>query len=161
MQDLPQASKVKEYRPARDPAVRALIVAGLLIAFGAWCIIEVSGGKYPYVPLEQDINKFFGWVTNFFGQFVFTGAGAAFVVWTLSYLRRRVVADEQGIAIGGRRVAWSDVREVDARLLKHKDLLVIRAAGGDLTLRGWQIKGFIDLVAVIDASVPREKVVRG
>jgi len=82
--------------------------------------------------------------------------GAFALVWGIRFLLRRLVADAEGIGyVGGTKVRWSDVTELDASILKSKQILCLRHGGGrKFVLDAWKLENFRDLVAVVEAHVP-------
>ena len=149
-----------ECRPARDPAVRALIVAAMFVGFGVYCLIDVARGKYPMPTDWSDINVVANWAFNFFGQFVFTGVGLIFLIWATLFLRRKLTADEQGMTYGGKHVRWDAIRSVDAARLTSKQVLYLRGDGVSLKLRAWRLTNFRELLALIERRVPADRITR-
>jgi len=137
----------------KDPAVRLFIVAGLLIGLGAWCIHDQS--KYPY-PQPYELNKYLSYAFNYYGPFVFIPVGLVFVVLAIVALRRRLVADEEGIGYQGKpKHAWAEITAVDASRLKDKGVLTLLLAGDKkLLLDCWKLKGFRELVAFVERRLP-------
>jgi hypothetical protein len=149
--------------PAKDPGVRLLIAAGLLLAMGIYCIIDVARGAYPYVPFSmEEINAFGKWAFNFFGQFVLTIPGVVLVVWGILFFRRPCVADEQGLHYAyfkKKPVAWDEIEKIDASKLKADRILVVHAKDGrEIKLDSWKLENFKSLVVFIEQHVPAEKI---
>ncbi|OPZ92512.1 MAG: hypothetical protein BWY73_00766 [candidate division TA06 bacterium ADurb.Bin417] len=157
MNDTTPQPRTVECRPARDPAVRLGILTALLLGFGLYCIHDAFlTDKYPYVPAGQDINAFGAWAFNFFGSFAFTAGGVVVLGFLGRYLRRRLVADAEGIGYAGsEKVAWSDIARLDASELKTKGILRLHY-GPDkvLTLDSWKLQNFRDLVVVVESRTP-------
>jgi len=144
----------------REPAVKLYIIAGLFLALGVYCLVDVQRGAYTYTPFSvQNINAWASWAFNYGGQFVFCLAGLAMAVLATRSLRRVLVADEKGIGyVGGRAIAWEHVEQIDASKLAAKKILTLRAAGnGKLVLDQYKLQNFRDLVAFIEQQVPAEK----
>lgn len=156
---LPQAPQRVRCPAARDPAVRLFILAAMLIGFGAWCFLEgVVWGKYPYRPIGEDINAWAKYVLNVYGGFVLIPLGLVAAIWGIAFLRRTLVADEEGIGYEGKqRIPWAQVTRLDASRLKDKGLLELHHDDGTLTLDSWKLQNFQELVRLVEARVPEEK----
>jgi hypothetical protein len=148
---------------SRDRTVRQCIAAALLAAFGIWCLMDRRSGRYDYpaVPFSTDtINTYAGWAFNFFGSFLFPLAGVTMLLRAAICLRKRVVADEEGIGYAGKgKLNWTDIIELDARRLADKGILHLRyGQGNKLTLDSWKLDKhtFRDLVAFVERHVPSE-----
>ena len=143
---------------ARDPAVRWVLLALLLIGAAAWCIHDSP--NYPK-PEPFDLNKYLGWAFNHFLPVVLLAAAAAVIVRVVVFCRRRLVADGEGIGYAGKaRLPWERITRVDARRLKSDGVLLLHA--GDevkLKLDSWRLRNFRQLVAFIERRVPAEKYV--
>jgi len=151
-----------ECAPAKDPAVRLFIGAAGLLGFGAWCFYDafISGGEYSTLPPDPTINQILGYWFNHGGAILFPILALIPLVLGALYLRRRLVADAEGIGyVGKDKIAWGDVEQLDTALWESKGILVIRAAGGvSLSLDEWKLdkKHFRDLIALVERSVPPE-----
>lgn len=143
---------------ARDPAVRQVLVALLLIGAAAWCFHDSP--KYPK-PDPFDLNKYLGWAFNHFLPVVLLPAAAAVFVRVVVLCRRRLVADGEGIGYAGKaKLPWDRVARVDARRLKSDGILLLHADDGTkLKLDSWRLRNFRQLVAFIEQRVPAEKYV--
>ncbi len=158
-----QAKSRVECPPAKDPGVRLLIAAGLLLAMGIYCIIDIARGEYGYVHPSENLNKFGSWLFNFAGQFVFTIPGLIAMVWAYLYFKHRTcVADEQGLHYAYFKkepVAWSEIEKIDASKLKADRILVVHAKDGrEVKLDSWKLENFKALVVFIEQHVPAEKI---
>jgi len=141
-----------------DPSVRMFIVAAMVIGFAVWCYID--SGNYP-VPAGSDpdyVNKMANHVLNNYGPFVFGPLGLASLVWGVVTLRRRLVADEEGIGyLGKDKLAWGRITRIDAGKLKGKGILVLHyGKGRKLVLDSWKLKNFRELVAFVERHVKPE-----
>jgi len=155
MNEAPQQASQRVQCPAKnDPAVRLFIMTAMLVGFGIWCLIE----RHKYPPPEawtlEHINDIANYVLNHWMPLVFIPAGVVFGVWGIVFLRRVLVADDEGIGYLGRdKIAWSDITEMDARLLASKGILVLNHSRGKLVLDSWKLKNFRPLVALIEQKL--------
>lgn len=151
-----------ECEPNKDPGVRLLIAAGLLLGMGIYCIIDVARGEYVYASPSEDINTFGKWAINFVGQFVLTIPGVVLVVWGILFFRRTCKADENGLHyayFSKTPVAWEDIEKIDATELKGKGILTLEVKDGrKVKLDSWKIDNFKPLVVFIEQHVPAEKI---
>ena len=135
-----------------DLAIRPLVLAVALIAFGIWCAMD----QQPHKPFDDDMNSWLTWAMNFYGQFAFPAIGLIPLYFGVRVLRRKMVADEQGVGFEGKeKIAWSAVTGLDASELKSKQILVlIHSQGQRYTLDGFDLRNFRQLVDFIEARVP-------
>ena len=144
---------------AKDPAVRLFILAAMLIGSGIYCFVDhYVRGKYPYLD-SPTLNERAGYLFNHYGPFVLIPPGLLFLVWGIVALRRRLVADEQGIGyVGKPKIPWSAITTVDSSKLADKDILIIghtlEERPAVLKLKGWKLKNFRDMVALIESKAP-------
>jgi len=153
-----QPSRV-ECRAAKDPAVRLFILAGMLIGFGVWCFADMNKYPRPREPLElKYINEWSSYLFNHGGAYGFTPLGVIPLVWGIVLLKRRLIADEEGIGYaGGRKVAWGKVERLDAARLENKGILDLYHDGGRrLRLDSWKLQNFKDLVKIVEQHLPAE-----
>ncbi len=151
-------SKV-ECEPARDPAIRLFIATAMFLGIAVWCFLDMNKYPKPEVwDLSEHVNEVAGYCFNYYGGFVFLPIGLVLAGFALAYLRRRLVADADGIGyVGKEKVAWDSVTELDAKKLK-KGLLYLHY--GDekiLTLDSWKLTNFRDLVAIIETNIPSDR----
>jgi len=144
-----------ECPPTKDLAVRWFIFAGIMFGFGVWTAYEAYVlGKYP-APEEWDINEWAGHVFNHYMVFVVGPLGILGVFMALRHLGRKVVADDKGISYGSTTLAWSDVTELDAEMLKEKGLLVLHYGQDEsLKLNSLDFANFKELVALAEQHCP-------
>jgi len=166
----PSVSSVQA-RPSKDPVVRLLIVSAMLIGLGCYCLYDAyvatnSDGspKYakPTKPFGEDFNPYFTYYFNLIGGYVLPLAGLPFLLGAISQARRRMTVDATGITAGREKVAWSDVKEIDAAEMAKKSILKIYHGQGMIKIDGyyWQKSDFRDMVAIIEQNVPVEKIKR-
>ncbi len=147
---------------AREPAVRLFIVAGILIGFGLWCFVDVHvRGKYPWKE-DANTSEVFSYWFNQGGAFVFPLLGLIPLGLAAASLRRKLVADEEGIGyVGKEQIAWSAIRSLDAAKLADKGILRLdyEAGGGQKTLKlcNWKLQNFRALVLLVEKKVPAAK----
>ena len=141
---------------AKDTAVRLFIGAAMALGAGIYCLYDDIIGKYPYKPFEEDINDWATWAFNHYGPYVFIPMGLILAAFAVRSLTRRLTADEEGIGYAGKaKIPWSEITALDASVLQAKQILTLHH-GQDkkLTLDGYKLKNFRDLVAFIEARVP-------
>jgi len=143
---------------AKDPAVRLFILAAMLLALGLYCLYDGHIKKaYPYEPFAEDMNAWLTWAFNYYGPFVFIPPAVVVVGIALLYLRRVMVADDEGIGYKGKtKTAWSDVQSLDASRLEAKGILLLNCSGGKrIKLDSWKLRNFRELVALVETKVQR------
>jgi hypothetical protein len=142
----------------REPAVRKVILAALLIGFGLWCYLD--RGKYPK-PEDwslKNINLIGGYVINNWAPMVLLPLGVLILIWMAVGLRKKLLADGAGIGYaGGRKIAWGEVDKLDASRLQSKGLVVLHAGGRRMVLDSYYLANFRDLMALVERQVPAEK----
>jgi len=140
---------------AKDPAVRMFILAGLLAGIGVWCLTDLR--EPPAAWDMQHINEAASYLLNNWGPVVMFPGAAVAAVWAVLFLRRKCVADEEGICyayFGKDKLPWGEVQELDASKLKDKQILYLRyGKGATLTLDAWKMQNFRDLVAFVETHV--------
>ena len=151
----PQAGSAVQARPATDPAVRYFIAAVVLIGFGLWCLADMK--SYPYRSYSEDINAYLAWAFNHFGAIGFPLVGLIPLVKGLLQLRRKLTADDTGLTVGSRRIAYDQVAQLDASRFRTKGLLTLRLKDqSDLVLDTWHYRReeFREIVRVLEQKVP-------
>lgn len=157
MNDAPTDQSRRVECPAtNDPAVRLFIFAAMLIGFGVWCFLERTKYPPPEAWTLEHINTIVGYVLNNYGPWVLVPPGLVFVALGVRLLRRKLIADDEGIGyVGAQRIAWSDVTGLDSAKLKDKGVLTLHyGKGRKLVLDSWKLKNFRDLVALIEQYAP-------
>ncbi len=155
MNENPLACRV-ECPAAKDPAVRLFILAAMCLGFGIWAIYDhYVLGKYPY-PQHYELNPYLYYLFNHYIPYVLIPLGTFVLVWGIRFLHRRLVADAEGIGyVGSEKIRWDEIKELDASLLKTKQILCLRhGEGRTLILDAWKLENFRDLVAMIETRVP-------
>jgi hypothetical protein len=155
----PQTDRV-ECPPARDPAVRLFIFAGMLLAFGGYCFLDAFiWGKYPK-PADGNLSDMSSYYFNHVGGIVFPLAGLVPLWLAIAFLRRPLVADAEGLGYeGSPKVRWETVTRLDATQLQEKGILRLHhAAAKPMTLDSWKLTNFKALVAFIEQHVPSEAI---
>ena len=147
---------------AKDPAVRLFIFAAILIGFGAWCFIDGYVKEGPSLDEIKGINQHFTYYLNHGGGIVFPIAGLVPLVWGVVFLRRRLIADDEGVGYAGKdKLAWSDVKSLDSSKLAGKGILkllyVSEGRERAFVLDGWKLQNFQALVAMVEKKVGGEK----
>lgn len=146
-----------EARAATDPAVRMFIFAGMLLAYSVWCFLD-----WKQQPTAWDLEH-----ANEVGSFLVTNVlvwlalpvGLIVVVWAMLFLRRRLVADTEGIGYAGKKqMPWHSVKKVDASMLASKGILDLYHGDGDdkFRLDAWKLKDFKPLVAFVESHLPSQ-----
>ena len=149
-----------ECPPARDPAVRLFIIAGMLLAFGLWCFYDAYiKGSYPY-PKDGNVNDLAKYYFNHWGGIILPAGGLIPLIMGLLFLRRKLVADAKGIQAPGRpQIAWTSVKKLDASDLAGKGVLRIEYGGvKPLVLDSWKMQNFKALVAFVESHVPADAI---
>jgi len=156
-----QAPTRVECRASKDPAVRRFIFAAILLALGVYCLVDAYIlKKYPYPKGgSSDVNAYMAYLFNHYGPFLFVPAGLALVVSAVVFLRRRLVADEEGIGyVGKERIPWTAVRSLDTARLREKGILGLRYdVGGEekaMVLDSWKLQNFRELVMLVEKKAP-------
>jgi len=144
-----------ECRSTKDPAIRVLLAATMLLVFGVWCFLDREKYPAPEAWDFQHINEASKHAFNNFGPIVFIPVGLVLSWIGIAYLKRRLVADETGIGyVGKEKIAWDAITELDAEKLKSKGILYLRyGSNKSLTLDSWKLTNFRDLVALIESKV--------
>jgi len=154
-----------ECPPARDPAVRLFIPAGMLLVFGLWCFFDAYVNvkdAYPY-PTDGDVNKLAKYYFNHVGGIVLPLGGLVPLVMGIRFLRRVLVADAEGIRVpGSPAIAWKDVKRLDATDLAGKGFLRLDyGQAKPLVLDSWKLQNFKAMVAFIEKHVPADAIDAG
>jgi len=150
-----------ECRAAKDPAVRLFIFAAMLIGIGFWFFLDAYvWKKYPAEGIEN-INDAFTYYLNHIGGIAFPILGLIPLVWGMIFLRRRLIADEEGIGYaGGQKIPWSEIRALDSSKLASKGILYLKydsgGKQGTLKLDSWKLQGFRELVALVESKAVAE-----
>jgi len=147
-----------ECRAASDHAVRLFILAAMPLAFGIWCLTDLRDP--PKAWDMPNINDAAAYLLNNWGPVVFFPVGLVLVYFAVRYIRRVMVADEEGIGyVGKDKILWEQVTRLDAADLK-KEIIVIEAGQRALKLDGYKLRNFRDLVAFVEKNVPQDKWIR-
>jgi len=145
-----------ECSAAKDPVVRLFIVAAMFIAFAVYCFVDKE--EPPAAWDFKHINEAASYALHAYGPYVFVPPGVVFAVWAVVFLRRRLVADVEGIGYAGKeKIPWGDIEALDGTKLKNKGILYLHhGRGRKLTLDSWKLKNFRELVAFVEKHVPAE-----
>ncbi len=149
-----------ECRSTKDPAIRVFIIAAMFLGFGGYCFLDAHIlGKYPYAPFSmENLNKWFSWLLNYCGPFVFIPTGLIFLIIGILYIRRRLVADQDGIGyVGKTKLKWGDVSQLDAKRLKSKGIITLDHADGKLVLDSYKLTDFKNLLKLIEQKISKDK----
>ncbi len=158
MNDSTTKSEVQrmECPASKDPAVRLFILAAMLLGFSIYAIYDhYIMGKYPY-PEPYALNPYLNYLFNHYIPYVLIPPGLVALVLGVVFLRRVLVADEQGIGYKGKtRIAWNDIESLDTSRIS-KGLLYLCYSDGQkkMTLDSWKLKNFRDLVLFIEKRLP-------
>ena len=154
--DQPTPTDRVECLASLDPAVNKLIIAGMLLLFGAWCFWDAFiAGKYPY-PEDGDVNKIATYYFNRVGGTAFPVGGLIALALALKHLRQKLVATADGVGYEGKPpVAWETVTRLDAADLAGKGILRLHHGPDEpFVLDSWKLKNFKALVAFVEQHVP-------
>ena len=138
---------------SRDSVFRLLIIGVALVGFGIWCMFD----QRDHVPFSmKNINAWGKWATNFYCAIICPILGVTMLIWASLILRRKLLADGQGIGyLGKEKIPWSDVTGLDASNLEDKQILhLLHGQDQKLTLDGYKLKNFKELVAFVESCVP-------
>lgn len=146
-----------ECPPTKEPAVRWFIFAAMMIAVAIWCYSDRR--ERPEVWDFKHFNDAASYVLNNWGPVLFAPLGLIAAAMGVRYLRRKLIADEEGIGYAGKdKVAWGQVEELDASLLGEKGILTLRfGQGRSLKLDSWKLQNFRELVSLMEKKVPEDK----
>ena len=154
MNDAPQEQVAAiECKPAKDPAVRWLIFAAMMVGISIWCWSDRRAK--PEAWDFKHINQVGAYLLNNWGPVVFAPLGLISVLLAVRQLTRKLVADDGGITYGSAVVAWPEVNKLDATELKSKGILtLVHGNGRKLKLDSWKIRNFKELVAFVEKKLP-------
>jgi hypothetical protein len=141
--------------PSREPAVKWFIIAAMLIGVGVWCWSDRSKGA----P-TGDINQVSTYYLNNYGPFLMVPAGILLAAFAARFLTRTLTADAEGIGYPDHKIAWGDVKELDATKLAKGYLYIRHGDGRTLTLDSYKLQNFHDLVKLIEQHVPADRQTR-
>ncbi|NQU76385.1 MAG: hypothetical protein HQ546_08755 [Planctomycetes bacterium] len=148
---------------ALDPCIRLLLVGAVALGFGLYCAHDVliakdAEGKPKYSP-EKDIWKY---RFNVAGIFL-VPVGAVLMGYGAIMLRRRVLADQDGIGYQGKpKVGWDRVTKLE---MGKKGLLYLHYEDAGkakvMKLDSLKLRNFSALVTLIEARCPNVPVETG
>jgi hypothetical protein len=147
-----------ECRSTKEPAVKIFIAAAMFLGYGVYCLVDTV--PPPQSWTMSHINPAIEYILHIGGPWFFGALGLLFILWAVSILRRRLVADDSQIGyVGKEAVAWNSVTRLDATRLKTKGIMIIHykkpdSEEGTLKLDGWYLGNFRDLVALVEKNVP-------
>lgn len=146
----------------RDTGIRLLIMAAMMIGYGLYCFTDWGKSKYD-APAAWDmkhINEAARHVLTYYVPFVLIPPGLAVAAFAVRSMRRRLLADAEGIGYAGKdKLPWSAVTRLDASDLADKQILRIEhGSGQSMVLDGYELQNFKQLVAFVESHVPRERV---
>jgi len=155
----PAAAAGVECRAAKDPAVRRFIIAAMMVGFGIWCLTDLR--KAPEAWDLKHINEAAAYLLNNWGPWLFFPLALVVIVATIIALHRKLTADAQGLGYGDKRIAWSDITAINAKLLESKGILRIETSRGKaMTLDSWKLQNFKALAKFIEDHVPADRIKR-
>ncbi|MCK4625098.1 MAG: hypothetical protein KAV00_07305 [Phycisphaerae bacterium] len=145
----------------REPAVRLFIVAGILIGFGLWCAFDVHVKKKYEWKENANTSEVFSYWFNHGGAVVFPLLGLIPLGMAVVSLRRKLLADDEGIGyVGKKKIPWSAVSSLDAAKLADKGIIHLHyktdGTEGILTLDGWKLQNFRSLVQLVEKKAPSD-----
>ncbi|MBN1941667.1 MAG: hypothetical protein JW849_00060 [Phycisphaerae bacterium] len=148
-----------EASAARDPAIRLGIAAVMLIAMGLWCLHDRDKYDPPDAWDLKHINEASKYAFNAYGVFAFTPPGVVLGLWALRFLRRKLIADQDGIGyLGKEKIPWGSITNVDTSQAKSKGILkLFYGDGKKLTLDSWKLTNFRELISLVESKLPPEK----
>jgi hypothetical protein len=148
-----------ESNATRDPAIRLGIAAVMLVGMGLWCLHDSKKYDPPAVWDLKHINEASKYAFNTYGVFVFTPPGVVLGLWALRFLRRKLIADQDGIGyVGKEKIPWGNITKLDASQAKSKGILKLHYGDGKiLTLDNWKLTNFRELISLVESKLPPEK----
>ena len=158
MQGQPTQAEVTEVecRPTRDPAVRWFIFAALMIGFATWCFIDRHKHPRPEAWDMKHLNEAAAYILNNWGPAVFLPVGLISLWMGIRKLTHKLIADQQGIGYGSKRIPWDRINRLDPSQLQSKGILYLEHGDGQrLTLDSWKLQNFRQLVAFVEQKVPK------
>lgn len=143
----------------RDPAIRLGIAAIMLIGMGFWCFLDRDKYEKPEAWDMKHINDVAKYAFNAYGVFVFMPPGVVLGVWALLFLRRKLIADQDGIGYAGKKkIPWGNITKVDTSQAKSKGILKLQyGEGKTLTLDNWKLTNFRELISLVESKLPPDK----
>ena len=144
---------------SKDPAIRWLIFAAMLLGFGLWCAYDYYYVGDHHLPTDHPItiNDKANYWFNAYGPFVLIPAGVFCLGVAVVSLRRKLHADQEGIGyVGKEKIPWEAFSGMDSSRLADKGILkLFYGEGGDrLVLDSWKLRNFRELVRLVEAKVP-------
>jgi hypothetical protein len=148
-----------ECSPAKDPAIRVFIAAAMFLGFGVWCLFDMNKYDPPAAWDMRNINQASKYVMNHYGGFVLVPIGLVLAISGVVFLRRKLLADGEGIGYKGKdKIAWDAVAELDAKQLKSKGIVYLRVEGNKgLKLDSWKLTKFRELLKLLEAKIPQDR----
>jgi len=145
-----------ECKPTKDPAVRWLILAAMMIGFAVWCYSDRR--PMPDTWDIKHINEVSNYLFNNWGPVLFAPVGLIALFAAIRQLTRTLIADQEGIKYGNGSILWSDIETIDAAKLRSKGLLkLISGDGSAMKLHSWKMTDFKLLVEFIESKCPEAK----
>ncbi len=158
----PVVPEAVECLAAKDPPFRLLLVTIMLLGFGVYSYWDAyyavdDKGEKKYTVEKSAGDYYFNVVCGY----LFPPLGIAAGAWGAHMLRRRFVADQEGLGFEGKDIVpWGDV----VKLVKRdRGLLDVHyktdGSKGKLTLDSWKLKNYDDLILLVEsktADVPLE-----
>jgi hypothetical protein len=131
----------------------------MLIGMGVWCFLDRDKYDPPAAWDMKHINEAAKYSFNAYGMYVFAPPGVVLGVWALLFLRRKLIADQDGIGYAGKeKVPWDAITNVDTSQAKAKGILKLKyGSGKTLTLDNWKLTNFRELISLVESKIPPEK----
>jgi hypothetical protein len=98
--------------------------------------------------------------TDIMTQFIYAGlcvpVGLLALIWLLVNSRRQMLADDQGVKFGSRRIDYSDVTDIDKARWASKGIAVVHGNNGSrITLDEWKFRGAKDVLKEVENRTGR------
>ena len=147
---------------SKEPGVRWIIFACFLLIGGIYCFVDhFIWGKYQY-PDPFDWNAYLSYLFNHYGAILFPAAAVILIIRAVISMRRKLIADEEGIGyVGKEKIRWDAFKSLDASKLKSKGILKLKYDSNGrekvLTLDNWKLQNFRSLVELVEKKITAEK----
>lgn len=133
-----------------EPAVKKFIMAGLLLAWALYCAYDLYWHANPLKPGDEHYEFTYYTMLPAFPLAVVP------LVWGILQLRRKLVADGEGLGFSqGNKVRWDSITRLEPLGKGQLEVHYTQdGRDGTLKLDSYFIKNFNELVRMIEAKRP-------